>query len=115
MPLPQGVRAFYYRAANGKVTRLGVIENAPNGVILSPDEKTLYVIPSMQAEMLAYPVEGPGKLGPQRTFCSLKQALQDGRRRRRPDNRQQGNVYITSALGIQVFSPRGRPWGSLSF
>ena len=74
MPLPQGVRAFYYRSPDGKVTRLAEIEAAPNGIILSPDEKTLYVIPSLQAEMLAYPVEGPGKLGQQRVFCTLQQA-----------------------------------------
>jgi len=116
MPLPQGVRAFYYRAANGKVTRLGVIENAPNGVILSPDEKTLYVIPSLQAEMLAYPVEGPGKLGPQRTFCSLKQAAgktAGGGDGLTIDNK--GNLYITSALGIQVFSPDGKALGIIEF
>jgi len=116
MPLPQGVRAFYYRAADGKVTRLGVIENAPNGVILSPDEKTLYVIPSLQAEMLAYPVEGPGKLGPQRTFCSLKQAAgktAGGGDGLTIDNK--GNLYITSALGIQVFSPEGKALGIIEF
>lgn len=116
MPLPQGVRAFYYRAADGKVTRLGVVENAPNGVILSPDEKTLYVIPSMQAEMLAYPVLAPGKLGPQRTFCTLKQAA--GKTAGGGDGLtidSKGNVYITSALGIQVFSPDGKALGILEF
>jgi gluconolactonase len=116
MPLPQGVRAFYYRAADGKVTRLGVIENAPNGVILSPDEKTLYVIPSLQAEMLAYPVEGPGKLGQQRVFCTLKQA--SGKTSGGGDGLtvdSKGNVYITSALGIQVFDPKGSLLGIIEF
>ena len=51
----------------------------PNGVILSPDEKTLYVIPSRQAEMMAYPVEAPGKIGKGRVFCTLKQR-REGRR-----------------------------------
>jgi gluconolactonase len=116
MPLPQGVRAFYYRDAGGKVTRLGTIETAPNGVILSPDEKTLYIIPSMQAEMLAYPVEGPGKLGPPRTFCALKQAA--GKTTGGGDGLTidtKGNLYITSALGIQVFDPAGKPLGVLEF
>jgi len=112
MPLPQGVRAFYYRDSGGKVSRLGVVETAPNGVILSPDEKTLYVIPSMQAEMLAYPVEAPGKIGAQRTFCTLKQAAgktAGGGDGLTIDNK--GNLYITSALGIQVFDPAGKPLG----
>ena len=116
MPLPQGVKAFYYRATDGKVTRLGVVEAAPNGVILSPDEKTLYVIPSQQAEMLAYPVEGPGKIGAQRTFCTLKQA--SGKTNGGGDGLtidSKGNVYVTSALGIQVFNSQGNLLGILEF
>jgi gluconolactonase len=112
MPLPQGVRAFYYRAADGKVTRLGVVETAPNGIILSPDEKTLYVIPSQQAEMLAYPVEAPGKIGAQKTFCTLKQAA--GKTNGGGDGLAidtKGNLYITSALGVQVFDPAGKQLG----
>jgi len=112
MPLPQGVRAFYYRAADGKVTRLGVVENAPNGIILSPDEKTLYVIPSQQAEMLAFPVEAPGKIGAQRTYCTLKQAA--GKTNGGGDGLTidtKGNLYITSALGVQVFDPAGKLLG----
>ncbi len=116
MPLPQGVRAFYYRDSAGKVTRLGVVETAPNGVILSPDEKTLYIIPSMQAEMLAYAVEAPGKLGAQRTFCTLKQSA--GKTAGGGDGLTvdtKGNLYITSALGVQVFSPQGSLLGIIEF
>jgi len=116
MPLPQGVRAFYYRAPDGKVTRLGVVETAPNGIILSPDEKTLYVIPSGQAEMLAYPVEAPGKIGKERVFCTLKQAA--GKTNGGGDGLTidtQGNLYITSALGIQVFNPQGHLLGIIEF
>jgi gluconolactonase len=116
MPLPQGVRAFYYRAPDGKVTRLGVVESAPNGIILSPDEKTLYVIPSMQAEMLAFSVESPGKIGQQRTFCKLKQAA--GKTSGGGDGLTidtKGNLYITSALGVQVFDPQGNHLGVIEF
>jgi gluconolactonase len=116
MPLPQGVRAFYYRSPEGKVTRLGTVDTAPNGVILSPDEKTLYVIPSMQADMLAYPVEGPGKIGQQRVFCTLKQAA--GKTTGGGDGLSidsKGNLYITSALGVQVFDPQGKHLGIIEF
>jgi gluconolactonase len=116
MPLPQGVRAFYYRAADGKVTRLGTVETAPNGIILSPDEKTLYVIPSMQADMLAYNVEAPGKIGQQRVYCTLKQA--SGKTTGGGDGLTidtKGNLYITSALGVQVFDPQGKHLGIIEF
>jgi gluconolactonase len=116
MPLPQGVRAFYYRDAAGKVTRLGEVANAPNGVILSPDEKTLYVIPSMQAEMLAYPIEAPGKLGEGKTFCTLKQAAgQSGGGGDGLTIDTKGNLYITSRLGIQVFDATGKYLGVIEF
>lgn len=111
-PWPQGTEAFYYRAADGKVSRLGDDLSAPNGIMLSPDEKTLYVIPSMQRQMMAYAITEPGKLGERKILCELKQ---------RGSNTTQGgdgltvdtlgNLYITSALGIQVFSPSGKPLG----
>ena len=114
-PLPQGVTAVYYAAADGKVTRLVDDLKAPNGVILSPDEKTLYVVPSMQAEMMAYPVEGPGKLGAGRVFCTLKQPA--GAAGKGGDGLtvdEQGNLYITSALGLQVFDPSGKALGIIA-
>ncbi|MBA4016097.1 MAG: gluconolactonase [Pirellula sp.] len=108
-PLPQGVTAVYYTAADGKVTRLVDDLKAPNGVILSPDENTLYVIPSGQAEMMAYPVVSPGKLGKGRVFCTLEQ--KEGQTGKGGDGLTvdvKGNLYITSALGLQIFDPSGK-------
>jgi gluconolactonase len=111
-PLPQGKTAVYYRAPDGKVTRLVDDLPNPNGVILSPDEKTLYVIPSGQAEMMAYPVAAPGKIGKGRVFCKLQQA--EGKSGGGGDGLTvdaKGNLYITSALGLQVFDPTGKLLG----
>jgi gluconolactonase len=111
-PWPQGTEAFYYRAPDGKVTRLGDDMAAPNGIILSPDERTLYVIPSMQRQMLAYTVIEPGKLGERRAFCELKQPQTNnnsGGDGLTVDSA--GNVYITSALGVQVYNPAGKLLG----
>ncbi|MCS6850296.1 MAG: SMP-30/gluconolactonase/LRE family protein [Gemmataceae bacterium] len=112
MPLPQEKTAVYYVSPQGMVSRL--IDNLPNpnGVILSPDEKTLYVIPTGQAEMMAYPVEAPGKLGPGRVFCTLKQM--EGRKGTGGDGLTvdaKGNLYITSQLGLQVYNPEGKLLG----
>jgi gluconolactonase len=115
MPWPQEKEAFYYRAADGKVTRLGDDLAAPNGIILSPDERTLYVIPSMQRQMFAYSVQEPGKLGPRRLFCELKQPA--GKDNSGGDGLtvdSAGNVYITSAQGVQVFSPAGKLLGVIA-
>ncbi len=108
-PWPQRKEAFYYRSPRGDVTRLGDDLPAPNGIILSPDEKTLYVVPSMQKEMMAYRVVQPGQLGPGRVLCTLKQpAGEDTSGGDGLTLDTAGNLYITSQLGIQVFSPQGR-------
>lgn len=114
-PYPQGKEAVYYRAADGTVTRVAENDSAPNGVILSPDEKTLYIIPSFERRMWAYPVVGPGQLGEGRVFCELQQKNPDGNGGGDGltiDTR--GNLYITSALGLQVVSPAGKHLGIIA-
>jgi gluconolactonase len=108
-PLPQTVQAVYYIAVDGKVSRVSEDLPAPNGIGLSPDGRRLYVVPSMSAEMLVYDVQGAGKLSSPKIFCRLRQAAEG-------DNSggdgmtvdQQGNVMITTNLGVQVFSAAGQ-------
>jgi gluconolactonase len=111
-PLPQGVQAVYYRSADGKLSRVVADAPAPNGVLLSRDEKKLYVLPSMSAEMQAYPIEAPGQLGEMRVFCKVRNP--PGRDNGGCDGAtidEHGNVYLTTALGVQVFSPSGEALG----
>jgi len=115
-PLPQGKEAVYYRNTNGKVTRLPDNLKTPNGIILSTDEKTLYVVPTMQEDMWAYPVVTPGELGEGQVFCELSQP--EGKDNTGGDGVTidiKGNLYITSELGIQVFNPTGELLGIIKF
>lgn len=115
-PWPQGKEAFYYRSPKGEVTRLGDDLTAPNGIILSPDESTLYVIPSMSENMMAYEIKKPGVLGEGRVFCKLKQP--EGTENSGGDGLtvdEKGNLYITSKLGIQVVNPKGKILGVIAF
>lgn len=116
-PMPQDKLAVYYVAPGGKVTRLIDDLPNPNGVKLSPDEKTLYVIPTGPAEMMAYPVESPGKIGKGKVFCTLKLSDDPKKKGGGGDGMcidAKGNLYITSTLGIQVFDPTGKALGIIT-
>jgi gluconolactonase len=114
-PLPQGKTRVYYITPERKV--LAVIADLPNpnGIRLSPDQKTLYVVATGQREVMAYPVESPGKLGPKKEFCKLKEpspgkgAGGDG-----AAVDAKGNLYVATMLGIQVFNPQGEPLGIIA-
>jgi gluconolactonase len=111
-PWPQEKEAFYYRSSAGDVTRLGDDLRAPNGIILSPDEQKLYVIPSLQRQMMVYDVTSPGVIANARVFCELEQvgSETDGGGDGLAID-EQGNLYITSAAGVQVFAADGNLLG----
>ncbi len=113
----QDAAAFYYASASGEVTRLGDDLKFPNGIILSPDESTLYVLPYSSDEVMAYPVEAAGKIGEGRVFCKL-QPQANGK----PSGGDglsvdtKGNLYLTvpSIKSIQVVTPHGETLGLLT-
>ena len=116
MPLPQGKTCVYYADAAGKVTRLIDDLPNPNGVRLSPDEKTLYVFPSGQKQMMSFPVEAPGKIGQGKVFCELEQAKAGGNSGGDGGTiDEKGNVYIAAGTGVQVFDPSGKMLGTIKF
>lgn len=116
-PLPQGRMSVYYLAPSGDVTRVVEDLPAPNGIVLSPDGRTLYVIPSRDPQVRAYEVEGPGKLGAERIHCRLtlsdKASPESGGDGGAVD--EQGNLYVTTELGVQIVAPDGKLLGTIAF
>lgn len=114
-PWPQVKEAVYYRSATGETKRIGDDFAAPNGVILSPDETRLYVIPSMDSTMVVFDVDSPGVVSNRRAFCKLEQPA--GQKDKGGDGLTidtDGNLYITSALGLQVFDATGLALGTIA-
>ena len=110
-------RSVFYASATGTVTRLLHDLPRPNGVLLSPDERTLYVLPSGSAEVMSYPVEAPGQIGAGKVFCQL---LPNPQQPGRPGGDgltvdTKGNLYLTrpSLKLIQVVSPQGKTLGTI--
>ncbi len=109
-----GRGAVYYRAHEGEVRQVLAGLARPNGLILSPDERTLYVVPSASAEVLACAVESPGVVAPPKPFCKLEQATEGPARG--GDGLAvdaQGNLYLAvpAVSSIQVVSPDGKTLG----
>ena len=99
--------AVYWIAPDGSsVRKVASGFQRPNGIALSPDEKTLYVADRDADITVAFPVKGPGKVGPRREFAKTGS---DGFA-----VDEQGNLYVTpKAPAIRVFSPAGKNLGEI--
>lgn len=109
-----GAGAVYYVDPGGAVSRVAAELPRPNGVLLSPDGTRLYVLPSGSEEVLAYPVEGPGKVGAKTVLCRLDQA--PGQEVRGGDGLtvdENGILYLTQPAlsALQVVAPNGVTMG----
>jgi gluconolactonase len=96
----------YYVSPSGTVTKYG--ENVtPNGIVLSADEKTLYV--TNGPAMAAFDVQPDGSLTNQREFAKLTSGGGDG-----STIDAAGRVYVTTqAGGIEVLGPDGKTLGNI--
>jgi gluconolactonase len=106
------VGAVFFVSSTGKVVRVATDLPRPNGVILSPDEKTLYVLPSGSGDVLAYPVERPGAVGMAKVLCKLER---EPKNPGRPGGDglaidARGNLYLTRPVMKTIFvvDPEGK-------
>ena len=98
------VGGAYHVNAAGVVTSLGENIRA-NGIMLSPDEKTLYV--TNGSTVIAFDVQGDGSTTNRRDFARLDAGGNgDGMA---VDS--SGRLYVTSAPGVQVFGTDGKYLG----
>ncbi len=72
----------------------------PNGLALSPDERTLYVADTNGAGIWAYSVAADGSASEGKKMCSVP--IPDGM-----DVDVNGNLWIASSKGVVVFSSEG--------
>lgn len=109
----QGV---YRLAPDGTVALLTKEIERPNGIALSPDEKTLYVASTHGARpvMMAYPLKEDGMIGDGRVFLDARN-LPGGRRGGFDGMKvdQQGNLFATGPGGVLVLTPEGKHLGTL--
>jgi gluconolactonase len=107
----------YRLSKDGKLTLLTDEMTRPNGIGLSPDEKTLYVAQSdpEAAVWMTFPIKSDGTLGMGSVLHDATESV--GKLPGLPDGMaidQQGNLFATGPGGVYIFSPDGKLLGRIS-
>ena len=117
-PPPPLTPAVYYVPAGGKAVRVAEGIERPNGIQLSPDEKTLYLNNTNGEYILAFDVAADGALKNRRNFAKYPTTNQvagggvtSGADGLAIDSR--GRVYAVALGGVHVFSPKGEHLGTI--
>lgn len=109
--------AVYHIDAKGKVQRVVTDLARPNGIQLSPDEKTLYIANTAGEYVLAYDVASNGSLSKPRNFAKLKAGVtptETGAQSSGADGLAidaKGRLYVASNSGVEVFDAKGKALG----
>lgn len=103
-----------YRLAKGKLKLIVKDMTRPNGIALSPDEKTLYVANSDEKKKfwMRYDLAADGTVSNGKVFADVTAEKEDGL----PDGMKVdslGNVYATGPGGVWVFSADGKHLGTI--
>ena len=116
-PAVAPVPAVYYLPAQGALRRLTTEIARPNGISLSPDEKTLYVADTYGEHVLAYDLGRDGRLAAPRKFAKLAgfRQTESG-----PSSGADGlaidaagRLYVASSAGVEIFDRKGKALGVL--
>lgn len=117
-PLPLPAAFYYLPPGSAKPIQLLTDVGFPNGVILSRDEKVLYLNNSAGEYLIAFDVQADGALTNRRNFAKydgvkpnaagVPQSGADGL-----TIDSQGRLYVAASNGVQVFSSQGQHLGTI--
>jgi gluconolactonase len=108
------VGRIYYRSADRKLRTVASDLHSPNGLVLSPDGKLLYVAESFASRILLFDVAADGSLSGRREFLKLSEVLPTaGGRTYTPDGLRidrGGNLFVGFWDGacFAVIGPDGK-------
>ena len=109
-------QGIYYLPPGGTVRRIIDEVPRPNGLVLSPDERTLYVHNKDGVYMIAYDVGPDGSISNRRNFARYDSVRVPGHDDPSWDEDNgadgmavdsEGRIYAATNAGVEVFSPRG--------
>jgi gluconolactonase len=107
LPL-QEMQGVYRITTDGAIHLEDSSANGPNGVNLSPDEKSLYVAYTLTGDVARFDVAADGSLSNKTTFATgatiADSMCVDSA----------GDVYVGTLRGLAVFDPGGKALGTIS-
>jgi len=113
-------QGIYYLPPGGSVTKIIDEVPRPNGLVLSPDESTLYVHNKDGVYMLSFDVAPDGTISNRRNFARYKSVRIPGHDDPSWDEDNgadgmavdsEGRVYAATNSGVEVFGPDGELLG----
>lgn len=114
---PAGPTAVYYIRPDGSLLRIADDIARPNGIILSPDGRVLYVADTLGEAVIAWDVNEDGSVRNRRDFARLEGVTTTATGRRSGADGlavdDAGRLYVATQVGVQVFSPQGQHLGTI--
>jgi len=98
-------------APGGEIALIADDFDRPNGIVLSPDESTLYVADTAKEHVRSFAVQAGGEVTGGAVFVDLKSDLQGN-----PDGMAVdvfGDIYVTGGGGVRVVTPAGAVLGTI--
>jgi len=111
------VPLVFYIPPGGRAAKMAEGIESPNGILLSRDEKTLYINNTRGEYLLAFDVQPDGTLTNRRNFgryegvTKTPTGVSSGADGLAIDN--DGRLYAATTAGVQVFSPEGKHLGTI--
>jgi gluconolactonase len=100
MVVQDGQDVYYLPPDHGSVVRVISDLDQPNGIVGTPDGKTLYVADYAAGQTFAYAIQSDGALAEKMLFVAMGS---DGL-----DLDSSGNLYLTGQEGIRIVNPSGQ-------
>jgi gluconolactonase len=103
-----GAQGVYRLTLDGALHLEDQTTSGPNGINLSPDEKTLYVSYTLSGEIAKFDVAADGSLSGKKAFATAVAV---------PDSMcvdAGGNLYVGTLGGLAVYDPSGKNLGTIS-
>lgn len=118
-PVAGGEFSYRYNPETQKIVRLNTPEvKTPNGIALSPDQKTLYIADSqlghnpndnsLRHHLVAYDIDNNKNLSNGRDLANITTGVPDG-----IAVDEKGNIWVTGGEYIHIFAPDGKEIGSI--